>query len=88
MKLGLGNALRRAGDDQFREVVLDVVQEARSLGDWRLLARAVLSLTGSDTGAAGPVDDTLVALLEEALAHLAADDSVLRPSCSARWRWS
>ena len=45
--------------------------------------RAVLSLTGSDTGAADPVDDTLIALLEEALAHLAAEDSVLRPSCSA-----
>ena len=78
VQLALGNALRRAGDARFREVVLDVARDARSLGDGRLLARAALSLTGADTSAAGPVDHPLVAMLEEALAHLPAEDSVLR----------
>jgi class 3 adenylate cyclase len=78
VQLALGNALRRAGDDRFREIVLDVARDARSLDDGRLLARAALSLTGADTSAAGPVDQPLVAMLEEALAHVPADDSVLR----------
>jgi hypothetical protein len=78
VQLALGNALRRAGDDRFREVVLDVVRDARSLGDGRLLARAALSLTGADTSAAGLVDHPLVTLLEEALGALPAEDSVLR----------
>jgi hypothetical protein len=78
LKLALGNALRRAGDDHFRAIVRHVVDEARALGDGRLLARAALSLTGSDTGAADSVDTELVALLEDAVTHLADDDRVLR----------
>jgi hypothetical protein len=78
LKLALGNAMRGAGDDHFREVVLDVVGEARALGDGRLLARAVLGLTPSDTNAAGPVDTMLVGLLEEAVGVLPPDDTVLR----------
>jgi class 3 adenylate cyclase len=78
LKLALGDVLRRAGDDQFRAVVSDVVDEARSLSNGSLLAKATLGLVATGTRIPGPTDIWMVGLIEEALEGLGADDLALR----------
>jgi hypothetical protein len=78
LKLALGDVLRRAGDDQFRAVVSDVVDEARSLNNGSLLAKATLGLVATGTRIPGPTDIWMVGLIEEALGGLGADDLALR----------
>ena len=78
LKLALGDVLRRAGDDQFRAVVSDVVDEARSLGNGSLLAKATLGLVATGTRIPGPIDIWMVGLIEEALEGLDAEDLALR----------
>jgi class 3 adenylate cyclase len=78
LKLSLGDVLRRAGDDQFRAVVSDVIDEARSLGNASLLAKATLGLVAPGHRIPGPVDSWMVGLIEEALEGLGIDDLALR----------
>jgi len=78
LKLALGDVLRRAGEEQYRPVVLEVVEEARSLGDGRLLAEATLGLWGIGTRTPGTVDVALIGLMDEALAALGTTDNPLR----------
>ncbi|HEY2303875.1 MAG TPA: AAA family ATPase [Acidimicrobiales bacterium] len=78
LKLALGDVLRRAGDGEFRSVVSEVVDEARSLGDGPLLAKATLGLVATGTRIPGPIDIWMVGLIEEALDGLGPDDLALR----------
>ncbi|HEX6459566.1 MAG TPA: AAA family ATPase [Thermoleophilaceae bacterium] len=76
--LDLGHAQRRSGRmPEARETFMSAVEAARELGDATLLAQAVLGYGGGFFESAY-VDETMVALLEEAIAAIPAADSVLR----------
>jgi class 3 adenylate cyclase/tetratricopeptide (TPR) repeat protein len=82
--LELGRALSAGGDaPQGREVYASAAAIARRRGDAKQLARTALGLGTVDLagpwwGTAGVADDSLVALIEEALAALPDDQPALR----------
>lgn len=74
----LGHSQRRSGRmPEARATFLEAVEGARVRGDHELLGRAVLGY-GGGWFESGFVDETMVALLEEALGELDEEDSVLR----------
>ena len=76
--LALGHAQRRSGRmPEARERFMEAVEVARALDDPQLLAEAVLGYGGGYFESAF-IDETMVALLEEALAAIPEDDSVVR----------
>jgi hypothetical protein len=82
--LSLGEARRSAGAvDASRTDFLAAADLARQLGSGERLAHAALGY-GGDWFAAGRVDETLVALLDETLAALPEGDSALRARTLAR----
>ncbi len=84
MLLDLGRAQRCSGrGTDARATYGHAIDAARALADPELLARAVLGYGGGFFESAF-VDETLVALLEEAIAGLADDDSALRVELLAR----
>jgi class 3 adenylate cyclase/tetratricopeptide (TPR) repeat protein len=78
--LALGDAQRRAGDTRYRETVAKAAEVARALGEGERLARAALASArpGGAMASANLVDETLIALYEEASAALGDADSLLR----------
>src|SRR5262249_55221733 len=78
--IATADARRRAGSPQYRETVSTAVELARRLGDAERLALAALvsARPGGNTANANVVDDTLLALYEEASAALGTTDSLLR----------
>ncbi|MCC6995151.1 MAG: AAA family ATPase [Deltaproteobacteria bacterium] len=81
--LALGIAQIRSGEvTAGKSTCLRGAQLARRLGDWELFARAVLGSTYEF--APGVRDETLIAMLGEALAGLPAGDGALRARCMAQ----
>jgi tetratricopeptide (TPR) repeat protein len=81
--LALAETCRRSGERvSAREAVLHAVECARRTGDRARLARAALAL-GADFSF-GVVDETLVGLLEEALAAVPNEPTALRARLLAR----
>jgi tetratricopeptide (TPR) repeat protein len=76
--IGLGDAQRQAADFDFRLTLLDAAHLAQELGDGERLIRAALANSRGITSAFGVVDDERVAVLESALAVVAADDLTRR----------
>jgi class 3 adenylate cyclase/tetratricopeptide (TPR) repeat protein len=79
--LALSDAKRRAGDIGYREPVAQAVQIARSAGDAKRFALAVLGNARPDHPFANSnlLDQSLIALYEEAIAALDnADEDILR----------
>src|SRR5262249_31345612 len=78
--LTLSETLWRGGEyDRAKEVALQAAALARRLGTAEQLARAALAFAGPLIAFAAVVrDETLIALLEEALAGLGKEDSALR----------
>src|SRR5262252_2728257 len=74
--MALGDAQRRAGDPKYRETVAHAVRIARSLGDARRFALAVLGNARPQYPYidANVVDQSLITLYEEAIAALANED--------------
>jgi class 3 adenylate cyclase len=70
--IALGDAQRRAGDAGYRETVAEAVQIARSTGDAKHFALAVLGSARPEHPFANAnlVDESLIALHEEAIAAL------------------
>jgi eukaryotic-like serine/threonine-protein kinase len=84
LTIDYGEALTRAGvPDRAREVLLRAVEVARQSGQRDLLARAALAL-GAYSPTVTTVDQTLTALLEEALAQATEEDCPLRVMLLAR----
>lgn len=82
--LRLGRAQARAGDYQSSKATFLVAEEAaRESGDAEQLARAAIGF-GEPQVEGGLVDRQLIALLEEAIRRLSADDSPLRARLMAR----
>jgi hypothetical protein len=82
--LDLTDAERRAGRmPEAREAALEAVALASRLGDAGALARATLGYGGAGFESAF-VDDTMVTLLEQALAAVGTEDSVLRVELLSR----
>jgi class 3 adenylate cyclase len=82
--LELAEALRLAGElTRSREVSLEAAVMARDLNDPQRLGQAALQ-RGGLLGEAIKVDDTELALLQEALAALPETDSILRARLAAR----
>ena len=82
--LALGAVAARAGETKrAREVFVELSEMARRQGDGRMLAEAALGY-GGPWVEVGNVDQTLVALLEGALALLDDGDEVLRVRVLAR----
>ena len=83
--LRLGDAHTKAGDFATARATFDEASRmARALGSPRLLAQAALGFGAAGQMAGGVVDDTVVALLEEALAAVRQDDLRLRARLLAR----
>ena len=87
LMIALSDAQRRAGEADYRRAMTEAVTIARSLGDSRRLAMAVLvsARPGGTVANATVVDQELIALFEEALVGLRdEDDEVLRAKILAR----
>jgi class 3 adenylate cyclase len=86
MLLTLSETLWRAGEyDRAKETGLQAANLARKLADGESLARAVLDYGGTLPAFAAVIrDETLVALLEEALAALPEGDNPLRARVLSR----
>jgi class 3 adenylate cyclase len=83
LMLALASARMRAGDSgRAQESFWRAARLARTLGDVAMLAEAAEGLAG--LGEIGVVDRPLIALIEEALEGLSADDSSLRARLLAR----
>ncbi len=68
---------------QAEEIYAHLMVDARTAGDARLLARAVLGLTSPPTSSQNPRKE-LIALLEEALRTIGPDELALRAGLGAR----
>ncbi|HEY3239345.1 MAG TPA: AAA family ATPase [Acidimicrobiia bacterium] len=79
LQIGLGDALTRAGDKRRGAVFAAAADTARALGDPRRLAEVALARNVmGHVSTTGAVREDIVAQVEEALAGLGKDDSVLR----------
>jgi tetratricopeptide (TPR) repeat protein len=76
--IGLGEAQRQVGEDEFRETLLNAARLALEAGDHQRLATAVLANNRGRTSVYGDVDAERVELIEAALQRAAADDLVGR----------
>ena len=77
--IALGDALRRAGDPASRDILLEAVGLAQTLGDADALARAALTNTRpSYYSSSGTVDEARVAALEAALTALGETETTVR----------
>jgi tetratricopeptide (TPR) repeat protein len=84
LRLSLGEALQAADLNEDATATLELaLSQARRLGDGALLARAALGVVGPAVAIVG-VDPTRVAILDEALAALGAEDTELRARVRAR----
>jgi tetratricopeptide (TPR) repeat protein len=84
MWLALGDAQEKSGDaPEARQSFLRAAEMARKLGEPELLARAAIGV-GRQWAQIGVVDETLVALLEEALAAIGDRNDALRARVLAR----
>ncbi len=74
--IALADARRRAGDPTYRETVASAVQTARSLGEARRFALAVLGNARPQFPIANQnlVDESLITLYEEAITAVARED--------------
>jgi predicted ATPase/class 3 adenylate cyclase len=87
LMIALSDAQRRAGDADYRRTMTEAVGIARALKDARRLAMAVLvsARPGGVVANGMVVDQTLIALYEEALAALGEeDDDILRAKLLAQ----
>ena len=87
LMIALSDAQRRAGETDYRRAMTEAVTIARSLGDSRRLAMAVLisARPGGTMANATVIDRELIALFEEALAGLRdEEDAVLRAKILAQ----
>ena len=73
--IALGVAQRKHGDARFRETLLDAARLGRSLGEPKLLVRAVIENTRGFVSDAGQVDTERVAMIEAALEAAGDRDS-------------
>lgn len=74
-----GEALHRAGDPRYREVLLDAAGIARRLGDSKLLARAALALSEQGwTFSPGQADEAVLDVAGDALESLPRDQLASR----------
>jgi len=79
LQIGLGDALTRAGDKRRATAFAAAADTARALGDPRRLAEVALARNVmGHVSTTGAVREDIVAQVEEALAGLGKDDSVLR----------
>lgn len=77
--IALGQAQQRAGNEGYRQTLLDAAARAEALSDADALARAALANTrGMYISAAGTVDAERVAVLESALERIGPRDSTTR----------
>jgi len=82
--LELGAALRKAGDPvEAKAAFRDAVDLSRRLGEAQKQAQATLGFAGR-YWTTGVVDESVIAMLEDALAALGDDDSLLRAALLAR----
>lgn len=87
LMIALADAQRRAGDPDYRRTTTAAVDMARSLGDARRFALAVLvnARPGGVVSNAAVVDQSLIASYEEAIAGLGDDDDdILRAKLLAQ----
>ncbi|HUC05089.1 MAG TPA: AAA family ATPase, partial [Acidimicrobiales bacterium] len=75
VQLGLGEAQRQLGSQQFRETLLEAATLAQRLGATDLLVRAALANSRGFSSIAGVVDTERVAVLEAAAATVAGAGS-------------
>jgi DNA-binding SARP family transcriptional activator len=75
LQIGLGTALRQAGDPTFREVLLEASTFAQELGDRERLVAAVLANSRGFYSSIGVIDRERVAALEAAIAVLETEES-------------
>ena len=68
LRVRLGEAMRDAGHEGWRETLLDAAQSARDLGDDDTLVRAALANTRGFWSAVGGVDEERLDILESAVA--------------------
>ena len=79
LQIGLGDALTRAGDKRRGTAFAAAADTARALGDPRRLAEVALARNVmGHVSTTGAVREDIVSQVEEALAGLGKDDSVLR----------
>ena len=76
--IGLGEAQRQVGEEEFRETLLAAARLALENGETERLAAAVLANSRGRTSVYGMVDTDRVELIEAALDSVAADDPVPR----------
>jgi DNA-binding SARP family transcriptional activator len=83
--LACGDAQTKAGDVvTARATFRDAADAARALGSQRLLALAALGYGAAHQMAGGVVDETVVRVLEEAIAAVGKEDPALRARLLAR----
>jgi DNA-binding SARP family transcriptional activator len=83
--LAAGDAQVKAGDSiAARARFRDAAEAARALGSAKLLSQAALGYGSAGQMAGGVVDETVVRLIEEALAAVAEEDPALRARLLAR----
>ncbi len=75
---GLGAAQRDQGDPAFRDTLLDASARAATVGDARLLARAVLANTRGFASVIGDVDPERIGFIEQALERTSPQPSAVR----------
>ncbi len=80
--IALGGAQMRAGDTKYRETVAQAVEIARTLGDAKHFARAVLGISRPEepfANSSSMFGESFIGLYEEAMALLGnEDDKILR----------
>ncbi len=83
--LACGDAQTKAGESiAARATFRDAADSARALGSAKLLAQAALGYGSAGQMAGGVVDETVVRLIEEALAAVGESDPALRARLLAR----
>jgi tetratricopeptide (TPR) repeat protein len=76
--IGLGTAQRFAGSADYRRTLLDAAALARTLGDADAMARAAFAHNRGFWSLTGVNDAEYVAVIEQALAAVGPEDSVVR----------
>ena len=76
--IGLGEAQRRAGDPDYRQILLEAARLAKELGDAPALARAALANTLGYMWTAFSVDTDKIDVLEAAITAIGGGDPALR----------
>ncbi len=74
LAIGLGTAQRQTGEPEFRDTLLDAARRAIQLDDTPRLVAAALAAHRGLFSRFGAIDDERVAIFEQALTRVAADD--------------